>query len=60
MVLTAFWKSVKGCLGRFLKTRCMESYRVNITNLARDGGLFLVTGTVKERKLQKFTNAIVP
>ncbi|MDE7221161.1 MAG: hypothetical protein K2O45_16350 [Oscillospiraceae bacterium] len=33
---------------------------MNITNLAPDGGLFLVTGTVDAEKLQKLTKGIVP
>lgn len=32
----------------------------NITNLAKDGGLFLVTGTVDGGKLQRLTKAILP
>ena len=40
-----------------------EAYRIvatNITNLAKDGGTFLVTGTVNMEKLQEFTERIVP
>ncbi len=33
---------------------------VNITNLAPDGGLFLVTGTVEAGKLQELTKGLVP
>lgn len=40
-----------------------ETYGIisaNITNLAKDGGLFLVTGTVDAGKLQRLTKAILP
>ena len=39
-----------------------ETYRIiaaNITNLAKDGGLFLVTGTVAIERLQEFSSAIL-
>ena len=32
----------------------------NITNLAKEGGLFLVTGSVDAVDFQKITKAIVP
>ena len=32
----------------------------NITNLAKDGGTFLVTGTVDIGRLEEFTERIVP
>ncbi len=40
-----------------------EAYRIvatNITNLAKDGGTFLVTGTVDIGRLEEFTERIVP
>ena len=40
-----------------------ETYGIisaNITNLAKDGGLFLMTGTVDIGKLQRLTKAILP
>ena len=39
-----------------------ETYRIiaaNITNLAKDGGLLLVTGTVDMERLQEFSNIIL-
>ena len=40
-----------------------EAYRIvatNIANLAKDGGTFLVTGTLEEERLTEFTARIVP
>ncbi len=40
-----------------------EAYRIvatNIANLAKDGGTFLVTGTLEEERLMEFTARIVP
>lgn len=50
----------EGITGELTWEETCRIVAVNITNLAKDGGVFLVTGTVDMETLQKFTKLILP
>lgn len=58
--LDKFLEKKEGVSGRTSDEEVNGIIAANITNLAKDGGLFLVTGTVEMGRLQKIMKAIVP
>lgn len=46
--------------GRLPEAEVYKIVAVNMTNLAKTGGMFLVTGTVDKGKLEGFVEAVVP
>ncbi|WP_251207271.1 hypothetical protein [Acetatifactor aquisgranensis] len=55
-----FLEKKEGVSGQMTEEEAYRIASVNITNLAKDGGAFLVTGTIEFGKLQEFVKAIVP
>lgn len=55
-----FLEKKEGISGQITEEEAKRIVSVNITNLAKKGGLFLVTGTVEVERLQKIVDAIVP
>ena len=58
--LDGFFEKKEGVSGQATEEEVYGIISANITNLAKDGGLFLVTGTVDTGKLQRLTKAILP
>lgn len=58
--LDRFLERKEGISGQITEEEAHRIVSVNITNLAKEGGLFLVTGTVEAGRLQKLVEAIVP
>ncbi len=61
--LQGFDRLIAGKEGVSGRLTCEEAYRIvaaNITNLAKEGGVFLVTGTVGIEKIQEFMQTITP
>lgn len=55
-----FLEKKEGIAGEITWEETCRIAAVNITNLARDGGVFLVTGTADMERLQEFTKVILP
>lgn len=55
-----FLEGKEGITGKLTREEACRIVAVNITNLAKDGGVFLVTGTVDTGRLQELTKAILP
>lgn len=55
-----FLERKEGVSGKLNVEEACRIVAMNITNLAKDGGVFLVTGTVDTEKLQELTRAILP
>ena len=55
-----FLEKKEGISGRLTREEACRIVAVNITNLAKDGGVFLVTGTADMERLQELTKAILP
>lgn len=55
-----FLEKKEGISGKVTREEVNRIVAVNITNLAKDGGVFLVTGTADTERLQELTKAILP
>lgn len=53
-----FLEMREGVSGQITEGEAYRIVAVNITNLAKDGGTFLVTGTAEDGKLQEFAKAL--
>lgn len=50
----------EGVSGRLTREEAYRIIAANITNLAKEGGVFLVTGTVGFEKIREFTQTLTP